>query len=95
MYEIQIALAAASITVLLTEATLTERMRTWLFNNQHAIGKVLDCPFCTSWWVCGLLAVLTGGVHFDLLIRIPALVCLTMAGVYVIIKGIDSTYSQE
>lgn len=93
--DITVALAAASLTVLLTEATITERSRIWLLNNQHAIGKVLDCPFCTSWYIVTALCVLSEGINLWQLIRIPALVCLTMAGLYAINKAMDSTYSEE
>lgn len=92
MDDIYIALAAASLVVLLTEATITERLRTWLYNNQHTIGKVLDCGFCTAWWVVLPLAVITGGINFWQLIRVPALVTGCMIGVLLINWAI-STYS--
>jgi len=94
MTDLYVAMAAAALVVLFTEAQVTESCRTWLYNNQHAIGKVLDCQFCTSWWVCGVLGILTGGINFWQIIRIPALVTGCMCGIMVI-NWAMSTYSVE
>ncbi len=94
MDDIYIALAAGAITSLLCDAEITERWRTWLLNNQHQIGRVLECSFCTSWYVCTVLALLTQGINFWQLVRIPALVTGCMVGI-LLINWAKSTYSTE
>lgn len=94
MTDLYVALAAAAIVALLTVAEITERWRTWLWNNQHTLGRVLNCPFCTSWYVVTPLALLTEGVNSWQLVRIPALVTATMVGILLINWSI-STYQGE
>ena len=94
MDDIYIAMAAAALVSLLCDAEITERSRTWLLNNQHAIGRVLECSFCTAWYVCTALAVLTQGINFWQLVRIPALVTGCMVGI-LLINWAKSTYSVE
>ena len=94
MTDLYLALAAASLTSLLCDAQITERYRLWLLNNQHQIGRVLECSFCTSWYVCATLAVLTHGINLWQFVRIPALVTGCMGGILLINWAI-STYSSE
>ncbi len=94
MDDLYLALAASAIVTLLCDAEITERYRLWLLNNQHKIGKVLECSYCTAWWVVPPLAVLTHGINCWQLVRIPALVTGCMAGI-LLINWAKSTYSTE
>ena len=94
MDDIYLALAASAIVTLLCDAEITERWRLWLVNNQHSVGKVLECSYCTAWWICTPLAVLTHGINFWQLVRVPALVTGCMFGI-LLINWAKSTYSVE
>lgn len=95
MVDLYVALAAAAIVALLTVAEITERWRTWLWNNQHSIGRIFDCPFCVSWYVCFILAILTEEISWWQLIRIPALVTGCAIGVLLINLMMASIYGRD
>ena len=47
-----LSIAVAGISLFLTKSTLLNGMHDWL--NGTYVGKLLDCPWCTSHWVAAI-----------------------------------------
>lgn len=88
MIDLDIALAAAAITVLLSTADITARFRELV----RPI-KVFDCPFCLSWWT-SLALMATESLQY-IWIRWPAIVCLANIGILLIHLAIATVANEE
>lgn len=63
-------LGLTGITIILTSGAILDGFRTWVANRSIFLGKLIDCPMCSGFWV-GLLyglwtapfsAILFGGM---------------------------------
>jgi hypothetical protein len=57
-----ILLAGYGITFTLRDASITRRLREWLFGVSDFARDLVSCPFCLGFWCTALSAVLWG-VH--------------------------------
>lgn len=56
-------LATARLTRVVTSDTITDSLRTRIFmkwppenhgrHRAHPIGQLIDCPWCSGWWIAG------------------------------------------
>src|SRR5690349_6603342 len=94
MIDLYLPFAVGAISYALVDSKIAEPVRQWVQEKLPRIAPVLDCIFCTSWWVSGLLCLLTMSNPFWLPIRIPAMVGAAM----IVVLGInlmESTYQKE
>lgn len=78
MVALSLSLAAAAFTVLICTASITAWPRN-LIRKLPVLGEMIECPFCTSWWVCGALVWDTFGAPYgwEWVFCVAAVVTLT------------------
>lgn len=84
MIDLYLAMATAAVCVLFCTASITAKIRKWT-----RLLRVLECPFCFSWWVAALAIIYESGGEcftywFYTPIRLCAIVCLANIGILLI-----------
>lgn len=55
-----LSMACGAISMVLTKSSLFNFAHDWLEANAPLLGKLFNCPWCTSHWVAGILVGLYG-----------------------------------
>lgn len=98
---IYLGLATSAISVALTRAEISNGLRDWLKKENEFLYKLVNCPFCTSFWVAALLVLIyqpeTGHapLFIELVVSILAIVGVAVFPTVVVINGISSLKGKE
>ncbi len=94
-------LATSAISVALTRAEISKGLRDVLKEKNEFLYKLVNCPFCTSFWVAVPLVLFyqptTGHapLFIELVVSVPAIVGVAVFPTVVVINGISSLKEKE